>query len=413
MLRQMRERYSPLYFLAALGFGGMSVLFFMNLMHLTPHPETPMPTFESIQATWIAGGFWYRTAIAVGYLGFVTFFLIHLGLLAWNFSEFKEWKKTAAYQETLASNAEVTLLALPLTLGMTVNGFFFAGMIFIPGLWPNIEYLMPIAIVLYGSVGALALIYLGRYLNRVMHDGFNFKANGGLNQLLSAFAFAMVAVGLAAPAAMSTNTLTVVVAFGASVFFAVISALLFFVFLPMGFMSMLRYGLSLANSATLWLSVPILTLWAITFLRLNHGVSTLGLLSGQQEPLVKPIVLFVFLTTMVVAQLVFLFLGHLAMRSNGYYRRFVFSKQELSPAAFTLVCPGVALGVLSFFTLNLGLAKTGIFPVGSFGFLLVLVGAYVVQAATLVLMVALVRNQLLRQSELVSLRANAKVALAR
>ncbi|MDO5719670.1 MAG: hypothetical protein Q4P05_02940 [Actinomycetaceae bacterium] len=398
MIRHMREKYSPLYFLAALGFGGMSVLFFMNLMHLTPHPASPMPTYESIQAAWATGEAGYRAAIILGYSGFFLFFLAHLYLLAWNIREFREWKTTDSYRATLNSNAEVTLLAVPLTLGMTVNGLFIAGMISVPGLWPNIEYLMPFALIMYGAVGVLALIYVGRYLNRVMHEGFDFKANGGLNQLLSSFAFAMVAVGLAAPAAMSSTTVTVVLAFGLSVFFAVISVLLFSVFLPLGVMSMLRYGLSLANSATLWLSVPIITLWSITTLRLHHGISTLGALTPNPEPvLTNPIVFFVFLTTMVVAQLVFLFLGHLAMRTNGYYRRFVFSKQELSPAAFTLVCPGVALGVLAFFTLNIGLVKTNLFPVGSAGFIVVLIGAYAVQIATLVLMGALVRNQLMRE----------------
>ncbi len=276
MIRNMGEKYSPLYFLAALGFGGMSVLFFMNLMHLTPYPETPMPTFESIQAAWATGAAGYRAAIVLGYAGFAIFFLAHLFLLAWNIGEFRQWKNTESYRVTRTTNAEVTLLAVPLTLGMTVNGLFIAGMITVPNLWPNIEYLMPLALLLYASVGALALVYLGRYLNRVMHEGFDFKANGGLNQLLSSFAFAMVAVGLAAPAAMSSTTLTVVVAFSLAVFFAVISGLLFFIFFPMGVMSMLRYGLSLANSATLWLSVPIFTLWAITVLRLHHGITTLG-----------------------------------------------------------------------------------------------------------------------------------------
>lgn len=51
--------------------------------------------------------------------------------------------------------------------------------------------------------------------------------------------------------------------------------LLFVVFLPLGVMSMMRYGLSLQNSATLWLAVPISTLLAITMLRLRHGLQTL------------------------------------------------------------------------------------------------------------------------------------------
>lgn len=397
MIRDLHERYSPLYFLAALGFGGMSVLFFMNLMHLTPHPNSVMPTFDSICAAWATGNTGYRAAIIAGYAGFIPFFLAHLYLLAWNLREFFTWRRTDAYTEVRNSNAEVTLMAVPLTLGMTINGLFIASMIFIPGLWDVIEYLMPLAIVLYGSVGILALIYLSRYLIRVMHNTFDFKANGGLNQLLSSFTFTMVAVGLAAPAAMTTNPTVVTIAGALSLFFTVIAILLFLVFFPLGAMSMLRYGLSLGNSATLWLGVPIITLLAITYLRLRHGVVTVAALNPNAPAVPGTSVwLAALLTLMVAAQLAFLGLGHLAMTSNGFYKRFVFSRQEQSPAAFTLVCPGVALSVLTFFLLNVGLVKNNIFPVGSVGFVALLVAAYAVQAATLVLMASLVKNQLLR-----------------
>ncbi|WP_406712622.1 hypothetical protein QEV12_06755 [Trueperella pyogenes] len=397
MIRDLHERYSPLYFLAALGFGGMSVLFFMNLMHLTPHPDSVMPTFDSICAAWATGNTGYRAAIIAGYAGFIPFFLAHLYLLVWNLREFFAWRRTDAYTAVRNSNAEVTLMAVPLTLGMTVNGLFIAGMIFVPGLWNVIEYLMPLAIVLYGSVGILALTYLSRYLIRVMHNGFDFKANGGLNQLLSSFAFTMVAVGLAAPAAMTTNPVVVVIAGALSLFFTVIAILLFLVFLPLGVMSMLRYGLSLGNSATLWLGVPIITLLAITYLRLRHSVGTIAALNPNAQAIPGTSVwLAALLALMVAAQLAFLGLGHLAMTSNGFYKRFVFSRQEQSPAAFTLVCPGVALSVLTFFLLNVGLVKNNIFPVGSVGFVALLVAAYAVQAATLVLMASLVKNQLLR-----------------
>ncbi|AWG04324.1 TsoY family (seleno)protein [Trueperella pyogenes] len=397
MIRDLHERYSPLYFLAALGFGGMSVLFFMNLMYLTPHPDSVMPTFDSIFAAWATDNIGYRAAIIAGYAGFIPFFLAHLYLLVWNLKEFFAWRRTDAYTAIRNSNAEVTLMAVPLTLGMTVNGLFIAGMIFVPGLWNVIEYLMPLAIVLYGSVGILALTYLSRYLIRVMHNGFDFKANGGLNQLLSSFAFTMVAVGLAAPAAMTTNPVVVVIAGALSLFFTVIAILLFLVFLPLGAMSMLRYGLSLGNSATLWLGVPIITLLAITYLRLRHGVGTIAALNPNAPAIPGTSVwLAALLALMVAAQLAFLGLGHLAMTSNGFYKRFVFSRQEQSPAAFTLVCPGVALSVLTFFLLNVGLVKNNISPVGSVGFVALLVATYAVQAATLVLMASLVKNQLLR-----------------
>ncbi|AHI23374.1 TsoY family (seleno)protein [Corynebacterium vitaeruminis] len=396
MKNTLGEKYSPLYFLSSLGFGGMSVLFFMNLMHLTPHPKTAIPTFESVSAAWNAGGGLIRTMIAVAYIGIAMFFAIHLVLLAWNLRQLRAWKRTENYQAVVRSNAEVTLLAIPLTLGMTINGLFIVAAIAIPGLWGIVEYLFPAALIGYGLVGVLALVYMGRYMNRVLHNGFDFKANGGLNQLLSAFAFSMVAVGFAAPAAMSHVTATVVAGLMGAAFFGVISGLLFLIFLPMGVMSMLRYGLNLGNSATLWLGVPILTLWAITGLRSRHGLQSIASLTSDTKHPPSSTLVFLLLAVMLMAQLAFLFMGHRAMASNGFYRRFVFTTQEQSPAAFTLVCPGVALGVLSFFFLNVGLMKNGIVAAGSPGFVAVLVAAYAVQAVTIGLMVVLVRNQLLR-----------------
>jgi hypothetical protein len=41
------RNYSPLYFLASLGAGGLAVTFFMWLMFWVPHPEQPVPIFEN------------------------------------------------------------------------------------------------------------------------------------------------------------------------------------------------------------------------------------------------------------------------------------------------------------------------------------------------------------------------------
>lgn len=76
MIKNLGEKYSPLYFLAALGFGGLAVFFFMVFMHITPHPGTPMPTFESIRAAYADGGTFMKSAIGVGYVGMLS--LIHI-----------------------------------------------------------------------------------------------------------------------------------------------------------------------------------------------------------------------------------------------------------------------------------------------------------------------------------------------
>lgn len=155
MIRNLGEKYSPLYFLAALGFGGTSAFFFMYFMFLTPHPQTPIPTFESIAAAWATGPVAMQAAIATAYLGMSVFALGHLGLLAWNLSELAIFKRTPAYQGLLGSNARVTLMAVPLTLGMTINTLFVTSATPIPGLWNVIEYLFPLALAAFAGVSPM------------------------------------------------------------------------------------------------------------------------------------------------------------------------------------------------------------------------------------------------------------------
>ncbi|MFC3848697.1 hypothetical protein ACFORJ_00740 [Corynebacterium hansenii] len=413
MIRDLGEKYSPLYFLAALGFGGMSVFFFMAFMHITPHPDTPMPTFESIQNAWATGGTFLKSAIAIGYAGMIAMFAVHLFLLAWNIREFAQFRRTPAYRTLKSTNAEVTLMAIPLTLGMTVNGMFVAAMALVPGLWGVIENLMPLALLAYGSVGALALVIMSAYLKRVIAAGFDFKANGGLNQLLSAFAFTMVAVGFAAPAAMSGNKTIVLIALLGSLFFGSVAVLLFTVFLPLGVMSMLRYGLSLQNSATLWLAVPISTLLAITMLRLRHGLQTLETFSPAHEGAVhakSSIPVLVMLAAAIMFQMTFLGLGHLVMRANGFYREYVFGRETASPAAFTLVCPGVGLSVLSMFALHVGLVANGLVEKFSVIYYVLLAIIVAVASVTLWTAVTLFRNQLSTSGAIARTRAAAPSA---
>ncbi|RSZ61407.1 hypothetical protein EAH68_13130 [Corynebacterium hylobatis] len=396
MIRNLGEKYSPLYFLAALGFGGMSVFFFMAFMHITPHPETPMPTFESITAAYADGDGFMRAVIVIGYVGMIAALIMHLTLLAWNFREFGLFRRADAYRTLKSTNAEVTLMAIPLTLGMTINGAFVASLALIPGLWGIIQSLMPFALLAYGTVGLVALVIMTNYLRRIIAGGFSFEANGGLNQLIAAFAFSMVAVGFAAPAAMGTDSLVVLTGVWGSILFGIISLILFGIFLVAGILSIMRYGLALPNSATLWLAVPVLTLWAITVLRDRHGMQTLidAGPAGPQDHPGSSVGLMLFLSFIILTQVAFLGLGFVVMRANGFFRKFVLGREVTSPVAFTLVCPGVGLAVLSMFFINVGLIQNGLvekFSATYYGLLLV---PAAIAAATLWLAVTLFRNQL-------------------
>jgi len=54
-LSRPADSYNPLYFLASLGAGGLSVTFFMYLMFWIPHPGQPVPVFEDIARALTSG----------------------------------------------------------------------------------------------------------------------------------------------------------------------------------------------------------------------------------------------------------------------------------------------------------------------------------------------------------------------
>ena len=399
MLRNLGEKYSPLYFLAALGAGGMATFFFMYFMFITPHPATPIPTFESISAAWANGGDAMRVAIAIGYIGQIVFVLLHLPLLAWNLREFKIFRATPAFDKLRDSNAGVTLMAIPLTLAMTLNGLFVAGATLVPNLWSAIEVLLPLAVATFGAIGIGALRIYGRFVGRIFTGSFSLEANTGLNQLLGAFAFAMVGVGMAAGAAMSSTTGTIMAGLIGSIFFMVVSMLVFAVMLPLGVKSMLRHGLNPVNSATLWLPVPIITLWSITIVRGNHGLQPLTVLGGGELVDGGSQVLMLVLAVAIALQAVFLLFGNALMRRNGFYVDYFLTRKHQSPVAFTLVCPGVALGVLSFFGLHAGLVQNGIVTKFSPVYFVLLGIILAIQAITITGTIILLRNQILRREQ--------------
>lgn len=395
MLRNLGEKYSPLYFLAALGLGGMATFFFMIFMFITPHPDTPIPTLESIMAAWAGGSLAMQVAIVVGYVGLITFVLLHLRLMVWNLREFAAFQRTEAFPKLRDSNGGVALMAVPLSLAMTVNTMFVSGATLVPGLWNVIEYLMPAALAVFALIGIYALRVYGRFARHIFSGKFNYEANTGLNQLLGAFAFAMVGVGMAAGSAMSSNIATATAGWAGSIFFATASMLVFAAMLPLGVKSMLRYGLSPVNSATLWLPVPIITLLGITFVRNSHGAGFFEMNSAREAADLSMTV-GVVLTVAVAAQVIFLLFGNLMMKSNGYYADYVLTKKHQSPVAFTLVCPGVALGVLGFFALHSGLVGNGIVTKFSMVYFALLAVLWLVQIATIALVVVLLKNQIFR-----------------
>jgi len=354
-VKRPADRYSPLYFLASLGAGGLAVTFFMYLMFWVPHKGRPVPVFEDLMTVFASGSAPLKFGVAAAMAGIAVFVVLNVRYLIWNFQALAAFKQTRAYAELRDSNGETTLLAAPLATAMTVNAMFIVGMVYVPGLWGIVEYMFPMALVAFTLIGVWALSIIGDFLGRVLTRGgvFDVTAHNSFAQLLPAFAIAMVGVGAAAPAAMSTNTVTVGIALVISTFFGFASILYTVVAAITAFNSMLHHGTAKEAGPTLLVIVPIMTVLGILFLRQEHGLHVgFEVHSTAGETLV-------FLARMLTVQVVFLLLGLLVLRRQGYFTDFVFGSKT-SPGSYALVCPGVALSVMLHFFINKGLVGAGI-----------------------------------------------------
>ncbi|SIO52129.1 hypothetical protein SAMN05444722_3029 [Rhodovulum sp. ES.010] len=357
------DRYSPFYFLASLGAGGLAVTFFMYLFFWVDHPAQPVPVFEDVARAFATGSVLTQAMIVVAYLGIAVMAFHNIRLLLWNIAQYRRLTDTATWKDLTTTNAETQLLAMPLALAMSVNVGFVLGMAFVPGLWSVVEYLFPMALVAFGLIGVLAFRQLGRFLGRVLSEGgvFDVTAHNSFAQLLPAFALSMVAVGFAAPAAMSTVPLTAGISLIGSTFFGMTAILYAVVAAITGFNSMLHYGTAKESGPTLMVVIPIMTVLGITFLRQQHGMhATFGAEGAAVETLV-------FLSRLMAVQVVFLLLGFLVLNRQGYWRSYIFGARD-SAGAYALVCPGVALSVMLQFWLNRGVVPSGLVEKFSAGY---------------------------------------------
>jgi len=124
----------------------------MYLMFMTGHPNTPIPIFYSVQNAFFLGNIFSQAMILISILGIVFFGIQHFRLLSWNLRQFFVYKKSPAYAKLKKSNSEVSLMALPLTLAMSINVLFIFGAVLIPGLWDIVEYLFPAAVLAFTLV---------------------------------------------------------------------------------------------------------------------------------------------------------------------------------------------------------------------------------------------------------------------
>ncbi|MEA3512854.1 MAG: hypothetical protein U9R37_04580 [Campylobacterota bacterium] len=373
----LKDKFSPMYFLGALGAGGLSVSFYMYLMFMIPHKDTPMATFDHIYPVLLEGSLMtIVTAFALVFI--VAFAILHFKLLIWNIKQHKAYKETEAYKTLINSNAEVTLMAIPLTFAMTINVCFVLGAVFVPSLWTIIEYMFPFALIGFAITGYYAIKIFMVYFSRLITTGdFDFTKNNNLSQMVSIFAFSMIAVGFAAPGAMSHHIEINAIGIFCSIFFAAISVMLLVIKLILGFSDMFEHGISSEASPSLWIMIPILTILGITFIRISFGLDHHF---GQELANAS---LFTLTSLVLSLQIIFGMLGFFVMKSIGYFDEFIHGDKK-SAVSFALICPGVAFFVFGMFFINMGLASNGIVDKNSIAYFLFMLPFIFVQYKTVV-----------------------------
>lgn len=374
MNKKFTQKYNPLYFLSSLGNGGLAVSFFMYLMFMIKHPDTPIPTFKHVYGVLKGGDTISVLLVGIALFGILYFSFKHIKLLVWNLQEYGRFKKSEEYEKLKTSNAEVTLMAVPLTLAMTVNVFFIIGAVFVPGVWTYVEYLFPFALLAFAIIGVYGLKIFSEYFSRLIIKGdFDFINNNNLSQLLASFTFTMIGVGLAAPGAMSHNLAVSVIGIFGAIFFSTVSILLLIIKLVLGFKSIFKQGISRESAPSLWIVIPIMTLLGITFVRITSGVYH-NLLHSNPPPVLMFIVLSIFVSLQGIVGLI----GYLVLNKTRYFKDYI-SGNGKSVGSYALICPGVAAFVLGMFFIHWGLVKTNIIGLFSPAYFVVLLPLVIIQ----------------------------------
>jgi len=376
MVKDLKEKYTPIYFLASLGAGGLTVSFFVYFMFMVDHPKTPVATFNFIYPLLVGDNIAVSALIILVYAAMAFFFYLHIRLLIWNVSEYNKFKETTAYHEMKNSHQAVSFMAIPLTLAMTVNCSFAFFAATVPNLWRIVEYMFPGAILAFLLIGYYAMRIFVDYFTSFMIKGeFDYAKNNNLSQMMGIFAFSMISVGFAAPAAMSHIKITSAISLFLSIFFFVLAVSLTFIKLTLGLKSIFRYGISKEGSVTLWIAIPILTILGIAFIRmffgLSHNFDSHGNISS----------LFVFTSVIISLQIAFSVIGYVVMKRIGYFQDYLYGSKK-SAGVYSLICPGVAIFVFGMFFIFYGLVKNGLVERFSIAYFIILIPFTAIQLKT-------------------------------
>jgi hypothetical protein len=370
-MKSTKVDFSALHGLASLGAGGLSVSFFVWLMFLTPHPGSPVPTYETLALAKSA-------ATNAGWITFVitmvaVMALAHYALLAWWLRQGQRLPPDARIA-MFAGEAHIFKMITPLVLAMSVNAGFVVGLVFIPGLWSVKEFLFPLAILAFLILFVLATQRWMAQQALLKSAQLRYQSKG-LIELLATFAFAMITVGFSASAAMSDtgwiHTTGIILSLAGAAM-TIWAAMRVFKDRVAGLRT---HPITAAATGSLLMGVPILTIL---------GIATYRMMMAGKHHFDLPIaqgVVTAMLSGIFIAQILIFIVATPTLARAGGWRTLV--TEQPQAASFSLICPGVGLFVLGMFLVSNGLIPSGWLEGSSAG---IAYGALaMIQAATLVL----------------------------
>ena len=373
------KNYTPIFFLSALGAGGLSVSFFIYLLFLIPHKGVPLVTFNHIVDFFSKTTMLNKGLIALALIGIIYFAYKHIALLIWNIKKWNEFKKTKEYENIKGTLKEVSFMAIPLTYAMTINVMFVLGATFVPNLWNVIEFMFPLAILGFLGVGIYALKIFGEYfINLIINGNKEWEENNNLAQLLSVFAFGMIGVGFAAPGAMSHIKLINAIGLFLSFLFIGVAIILGILKAILGFHAIIKNGIDEKGAPSLWIGIPILTLIGITLIRDVFGLGHHFVEDANLKAILFTLTGFIFAIQIIIG--VF---GYVILKRFNYFEKYIHGSTK-EPSTYALICPGVAFFVFGMFFIQWGLIYNEVIEKYSFLHLLLIALLAVVQFKTII-----------------------------
>jgi len=310
-------------------------------------------------------------------LGIIYFSYKHISLLIWNIKEWNKFKQTDDFNKIKGSFREISFMAIPLTYAMTINVLFVLGAAFVPGLWNIIEYMFPIAILGFLAVGIYALKIFGEYfIPLVLNGNKEWEENNNLVQLLSVFAFAMIGVGFAAPGAMSHIKLINAIGIFLSFLFLGIAIILGVFKFILGFHAIIKNGIDEKAAPSIWISIPILTIIGIAFIRNVFGLGHHFSAHSDLKAILFSLTGFIFALQILMG------VFGLVMKKLNYFDKYIHSNIK-DPSSYALICPGVAFFVFGMFFIHWGLVYNGVFEKYSVLHYILIVPLIIIQYKTI------------------------------